>query len=53
MNIRKLRKKKGLTIEDIASKIGVSAMSLYRWETGKAKPHRTFLKKLEKILGEK
>lgn len=53
MNIRKLRKKKGWTVEDVASKIGVSAITVYRWESGKSKPHRIFQKELERIFGEK
>ncbi len=53
MNIKKLRKQNGWTVEDVASKVGVSAITVYRWESGKAKPHRTFQKKLEEIFGEK
>ncbi len=53
MDIKKLREKRGWTLEDVASKVGVSMMSVHRWETGKTKPHRIFLKKLEKILGKK
>ena len=53
MNIKKLRKKKNWTVEDVASKVGVSYMTVYRWETKKAKPHRVFQKKLEEIFNEK
>ena len=49
-NLRELREAKGWTLEDEASKFGVSAMSIHRWETGKAKPHRVFKKKLEKLF---
>ena len=53
MDIKKLRKQNDWTVEDVASKIGVSAITVYRWESGKSKPHRIFQKKLEEIFGEK
>lgn len=47
--IKKLREATGLSMEDLASKVGVSAMSIYRWERGN-KPHKVFEKKLKNIL---
>ncbi len=47
MNIKRLRKKLGLTVEELAVKVGVTAKTIYRWETNSVKPHRTFLKTME------
>jgi len=39
-----------LTREEIASKIGVSAMSIYRWEQGKAMPKSKYmLRQIKKL----
>ena len=51
MNIMALRKKKGLSKEDLASLVGVSAVSIWNWETNRTKPHKTFEKKLKEVLG--
>ena len=47
MNVKRLRKKLGLTIEELAVKIGVTVKTIYRWENEETKPHRTFLKAME------
>ena len=49
-NLKELREKKGLTREDLASRIGVSVVSIYNWENEKIKMHKVFQKKIEKIL---
>ena len=48
--IKKFRKKYNLTREELAVKLGVSAPTIWRWEKGLSKPHKTFRAKLEKIM---
>ena len=48
--IRKFRKKFNLSREDLASKLGVSWTTIYRWETNRVKPHKVLWDKLEKIM---
>ncbi len=50
MDIKKLRKKLGITIEELAVKVGVTATTIYRWENSKVKPHRSFLKTMEGLV---
>jgi DNA-binding transcriptional regulator YiaG len=50
--IRKLRKKMNLFQEDLAAKIGVTPVTLSRWETGKFKPSHLALEKLESLRAE-
>ncbi|MFM6992100.1 MAG: helix-turn-helix domain-containing protein [Rhodoferax sp.] len=38
-----LRKKLGLSAADMGKLLGVSAQSIYHWETGKTKPHASQL----------
>ena len=52
MNVKRLRKKLGLTIEELAVKVGVTSATIYRWENNNIKPHRTFLKTMEALLKE-
>ena len=44
--------KKGFSYATIASKTGVSEQTIRRWEKGKLKPHRLFVKEMKKILEE-
>ncbi len=48
--IIKFRKKHKLSREDLASKLGVSYMTIYRWEKGVSKPHKVLLEKLQRIM---
>lgn len=48
--IRAFRTKWNLSREDLASKLGVSVMTVYRWEEKKARPHKVLLEKLHKIM---
>lgn len=36
----------GISIEEVAVSCGVSASTVYRWKEGRARPHKTFKKKL-------
>ena len=48
--ILELRIELDLTLSQFGEMIGVSAMSVSRWERGINTPSRTFIKKLENIL---
>lgn len=56
---KQLRQRLGLTQEAFAIRLGISVMTVRRWESGKTKPSRmalTLLKELEKApqqLGDK
>ncbi len=49
--IRQSRKGKGLTQQNLADKLGLSYMTVRRWETGKTSPRMDEIEKLSKILG--
>jgi transcriptional regulator with XRE-family HTH domain len=53
MNIKDLRKKKGLTQCEIAAKVGVSLGAYLMWERNVGKPNEENLKKLKEVLGVK
>jgi len=48
--IRTLRKRKGLTQEQLGDLLGVSYMTVRRWETGKTSPKIKKIKKMSEIL---
>jgi len=52
MNIKSFREKYGLSREDIASRVGVSHMTVYRWEKNKVNPRRIGLMALERLKDE-
>lgn len=41
--VRDLMRKYNLSLEDIASRLGVSARSIYRWERGETFPKSRFM----------
>ena len=49
-NLRELREERDMTREDLASKLGVSTQTIYRWETKETKPHKIFKEKLNRIF---
>lgn len=49
--IRELRKKKGLTAEEITKQLMMGSASLWRWESGKNQPSSMHLHQLAEILG--
>lgn len=49
--IKKLRKEKGLTQEQLAEELGVSVMTMRRWEWGQASPNAKLLANLAEKLG--
>jgi transcriptional regulator with XRE-family HTH domain len=48
--IKEARTLKGLSLQDVAGMVGVSKMSVHRWESGVGYPTVANLKKLEKVL---
>lgn len=52
MTLRELRERKFITVEELATKLGVSRQTVYYWETGKAKPTLANRKELYQIFGE-
>lgn len=49
MNIKELRKKLGLSQGRLAAQIGVSPLTVLRWESGKTKPSPLALERLRNI----
>lgn len=49
--LRGLRAGAGMTQEDLAKKLGVSNVSVSRWERGKAMPSPKYLKKMAELFG--
>ena len=50
--IRDLRKKKGLSMNQVADKVGVSYITIHRIETGKVSPSVVLLSEIASCLGE-
>ena len=38
---------------DVASYLGVREITIYRWETGRAKPQKSIIRDLERLIQEK
>ena len=49
MNIKELRLKLGLTIDQFAVKLGVAPYTVRRWESDKSQPSPLALEKLSKL----
>jgi ribosome-binding protein aMBF1 (putative translation factor) len=49
--IRKKRMDLGLTMKDVAEKVGVTETTVYNWEVRNIKPYRRIEEKLRAILG--
>ena len=49
--IRTLRKRRGLTQEQLAEQLGISVMTVRRWEWGQRTPRAEELQKLAEALG--
>lgn len=50
-DIKEIRDRLGLSTQQLADRVGVSRMTINRWENGKSKPHAVFVKILEKLKG--
>lgn len=51
MTFKQLRKSKGLTQNELASKIGIQQPAVAMWETGRSLPRLDILKKISVVLG--
>lgn len=49
--IRRLRRERGLSVKALASAIGVTAMSIYRYEQGRRMPDVDIAAKIAETLG--
>jgi DNA-binding transcriptional regulator YiaG len=49
MNVKQLRKRLGLTSQELAVKLGVSVATVSRWETGRHKPSKLALLRLREL----
>ena len=49
--LRSLRAGAGLTQQQLANKLGVSHISVSRWETGKAIPSPRYIKQMADMFG--
>jgi len=47
--IRRMRKKLGLTVRQLAAQVGVSHVSIVHWESGSRKPREVCLRALRLI----
>ena len=47
--IIQLRTSLGFTQQQLADKLGTPQPTVARWETGKTKPHRLYVEKLEEL----
>ena len=48
--IRNARNKRGLSVAEVAESVGVSAASIYSWETDRGRPRDANLSALCKVL---
>lgn len=52
VNVRSLRTSMGMTIEQLARALGVSARTVSRWEAGRTVPHDVMVSRMEQMLAE-
>lgn len=52
MTFKELRESKLLSRRELAEKVGVSDMAIYRWEKGKYRPSMASLRKLVEVFGQ-
>jgi len=49
--VRSLREARGLSVRELADIVGVSMMTLYRWQEGRTTPHPYLRKRVLDVLG--
>ena len=49
--LKEMRDEAILTQEELASKVGVSKMTIYSWERGESGPRPAHIRKLAEVLG--
>ena len=53
MNVKELRKQKGMTLMDLAQAVGVSMNTIILWERNISKPNPENMEKLKEVLNVK
>lgn len=48
-----IRRELGMTQEELGEKLELSPRTLRRWEAGRTRPHRIYLKRIQQLLAEK
>lgn len=48
---RSFRKKTGLTVAEMGQLLGVSSITIYNWETGKARPRTRYIAEISALRG--
>lgn len=51
ITLKAARVNSGLGQEEAAKQLGVSTVTLYKWESGKNKPNVKYLDKIQKVFG--
>jgi len=49
--LKQIRNAKGISAMTLATSLGISLMTIYRWESGAVVPSSEFLPKLQELLG--
>lgn len=50
-NYKAVRKRVGMTAQEVATKLGVAISTVYSWESGKTSPDSIFVYKLANLYG--
>lgn len=50
-NYKEIRKRVGMTAQEVATKLGVAISTVYSWESGKTSPNSVFIAELCKLYG--
>lgn len=50
VELREYRRQNALSAQSFASKLGVSMMTVYRWENGKSTPHPFLREKIKRMI---
>ena len=51
MNLRELRKSRGMTQQELAKSVNIKQNTVSQWESGRRKPPSTILPQLATVLG--
>lgn len=53
LNVKQLRKRLGMTSQELATTVGVSISTVSRWETGKSKPSKLAVIRLRELVAKR
>jgi len=51
IRLKQLREKAGLTVPELAERVGISAKTIYNWESGRSEPCQNYYPILSESLG--